>query len=150
MRPARLRAFVGVDHGGAALGGEANGLLEVFGADLRLAQRGVRGEAGELHARSLAGALDPQRVVEHRDAVEVAGFAEQLAAPMDHRLDVRVAKFGGLLDAPFKGLVVVTDEFEVNANVDFAHNALVGTRSTASLNWSWEKFGTRWNASLPI
>ena len=114
-------AFVGVDHRGAALGGEADGLLEVFGADLRLGQGRVGGQAGELHARPLAGALDAQRVVEHRDAVEIARFAEQLAAPMDHRLDVRVAEFGGLLDAPFEGLVVVADEFEVNANVDFAH-----------------------------
>jgi hypothetical protein len=40
---------------------------------------------------------------------------------MHHRLDVRVAEFGGLLHAPFEGLVVVTDEFKVNANVDFAH-----------------------------
>ena len=53
--------------------------------------------------------------------MEVAGFAEQLAAPMDHGLDVRVAQRGGLLDAPLEGLVVVADEFEVNANVDFAH-----------------------------
>ena len=79
------------------------------------------GKAGELHARLRAGALDAQRIVEHGDAVEVAGFAEQLAAPMDHRLDVRVAEFGGLLNAPFEGLVVVADEFEVNANVDLAH-----------------------------
>jgi hypothetical protein len=40
---------------------------------------------------------------------------------MDHRLDVRVAEFGCFLDAPFKGLVVVADEFKVNANVDLAH-----------------------------
>jgi hypothetical protein len=40
---------------------------------------------------------------------------------MDHRLDVRVAEFGGFLTAPFKGLVVVADEFEVNAKVDLAH-----------------------------
>jgi len=40
---------------------------------------------------------------------------------MDHRLDVRVAQLGGFLDAPLEGLVVVTDELEVNANVDFAH-----------------------------
>src|ERR1039458_3271186 len=129
--PARLGAFVGVDHRRAALGGETDRLLEVFGADLRLDQRRVGGEAGELHARPLAGALDAQRVVEHGDAVEVARFAEQLAAPVDHRLDVRVAEFGGPLNAPFEGLVVVTDEFEINANVDFAHSVLVGTRSTA-------------------
>ena len=72
-----------------------------------------------------AGALDAQRVVEHRDAVEVAGLAEQFAAPVDHRLDVFVAQFGGLLDAPLEGLVVVTDEFHVDANVDFCHRMVV-------------------------
>jgi hypothetical protein len=40
---------------------------------------------------------------------------------MDHRLNVCVAELGGFLNAPFKGLVVVADEFEVNANVDLAH-----------------------------
>src|ERR1035441_2014217 len=37
--PAWLGAFVSVDHRRAALGGEANRLLEVFGADFRLDQR---------------------------------------------------------------------------------------------------------------
>ena len=69
----------------------------------------------------LAGALDAQRIVEHRDAVEVAGLAQQFAAPVDHRLDVLVAQFGGLLDAPLEGLVVVADEFQVDADGDLAH-----------------------------
>ena len=65
--------------------------------------------------------LIAQRVVEHRDAVEVAGLAQQLAAPVDHRLDVLVAQSGRLLDAPLEGLVVVADEFQVHADGDLAH-----------------------------
>ena len=37
------------------------------------------------------GAADPIRIVQHRNAVEIYGFAEQLAAPVDHGLDIRVA-----------------------------------------------------------
>ena len=69
--------------------------------------------------------------------MEVAGFAEQFAAPMDHRLNVRVAEFGGFLDAPLEGLVVVADEFEVNANVDFAHKSGSGVMEC----WSVESDG---------
>ena len=101
--PVGLGALVGVDDRRAAFGGEADRLLEVLGADLRLAQRGVGGEAGELDARLLAGPPDAE-VVEHGDAVEVAGLAEQLAAPVDHRLDVLVAEFGGFLTPHSNGL----------------------------------------------
>ena len=79
-RPGRLGPLVGVDHRGAALGGEADGLLQVVDADVRLAERRVGREAGELEPVGLAGPPDPQRVVEHGDAVEVAGLAEQFAA----------------------------------------------------------------------
>ena len=40
---------------------------------------------------------------------------------MDHGLDVLVAELGGFLDAPFKGFVVVPNEFEVYADVDICH-----------------------------
>ncbi len=48
-----------------------------------------------------------------------------------HRLNVRVAEFCGLFDAPFERLVVMADEFQVNANVDFAH----------SMEWSYGVMG---------
>jgi hypothetical protein len=43
--PGGFGAFVGVDDGRAALGGETDGLLEVFGADLRLDKGRVGGKA---------------------------------------------------------------------------------------------------------
>ena len=56
---------------------------------LRLAERRVCGEAGEFDPSLLARSLHTVGIVEHRDAVEVAGFAQELPAPMNHRLDIR-------------------------------------------------------------
>src|ERR1035437_2838398 len=86
----------------------------------------VRRKAGELDAGELdaglgAGALDAQRIVQHRDAVKIPGLAEELAAPMDTRLHVVLAKISGLLNAPFKRFIRVTDKFHVDAEVDFSH-----------------------------
>ena len=78
-------------------------------------------QAGKLDPRPLAGAADAVGIVEHRDAVEVARLAQQFAAPMDHRLHVLVAQFGGLFHAPFERLVVVPHEFHVHAQIDIAH-----------------------------
>ena len=108
--------------GGAAFGRETDRLLEIFDADLRLAQRRVGRDARELDPKPLAGAADAVGIVEHGDAVEVAGLAEQLAAPMDHRFDVIVAQRGGLFDAPFERFVVVPHEFEIDAQVKVCHD----------------------------
>ena len=97
--------------------------MPISGSD----QRRVGGEPGELDAGLRAGPLDAERVVEHRDAVEVAGLAEQFAAPVDHRLDVLVAQLRGLLDAPLERLVVVADELQVDAERYLAHVAALGT-----------------------
>jgi hypothetical protein len=121
-----LGAFVGVHDRRAGLGGEADGLFEILDADLGLGERRVSGEAAQLHAVLRAAALESQGIVEHRDAVEVAGFAEQLAAPVDHRLDVVVAELGGGGDAPFKVLVRVPDEFKVDAEMDVGHGRVMG------------------------
>ena len=120
--PCRLRAFVGVNDRRATFSGKANGLFQVLDADLRFAKRRVRGNPGELHARALTRAANPKRVVEHGHAVEISRFAEQLTTPMDHGLNVRVAKLGRLFDRPLEGFVVMADEFEVNSDVDVIHN----------------------------
>jgi hypothetical protein len=119
--PRGLGAFVGVDDRRADLGRVADGGLEVFGADLRLAERRVAAQAADLDAGRGAGALDAERVVEHRHRVEVAGLAEQLAPGVNHRLDVGVAQPRRLGDAGLEVFVVVTDELEIDAKTDRAH-----------------------------
>jgi hypothetical protein len=79
-------------------------------------------KAGQFHTRFFARAPNTQRIVEHRDAVKVTGLAEQLPPPTDHGFDVRVAEFGGFFDAPSERFVVMTDEFEIDADVNFSHD----------------------------
>ena len=124
-RPARLRPLIRVDDPRAALDGEADGLLEVLDADLGLAQRGVGREARHPDAGLVADPAHPQRVVEHGDAVEVACLAEQLAAPVDHGLDVLVAQLGGFLVPPLEGLVLVPHVLHVHAQADLCHVVLL-------------------------
>ena len=133
--PRRLGAFIGVDHRRAALGGAADRLLEPLRADFRLGGMGLESIAAEtfyhhfvvlgmnsfFHIFLLAVAPDAQRIVEQRDAMEITRLTQQFAPPMDHRLDVCVAEFRGLGDAPLEGFVVMPDEFHVNADVDFVH-----------------------------
>jgi hypothetical protein len=128
--PFGFGAFVGVDHRCAAFGGEADRLLKVFNADFRFAQRGMSGQSGQANAHLVAGAADAQGVIEHGDTVEIAGFAEQFATPMDHGFDVLVADFRGMFDAPLEVLVVVTYVFEVytEKNVSHGNGSEDGTR----------------------
>ncbi len=119
--PAGLGPLVCVHHGRTALGGEANRLLEVIAADVRAAQRRVRRQPRELHAGFLAGPPDTVRVLGHGDRHVVAGFAHQLPAQMNPGLNVFIAQFGRLFDAPFEGLVRVTDELHVHADSYLTH-----------------------------
>src|SRR5262249_15948230 len=73
------------------------------------------------HLRLLACAPDAQGIIEHRNAVKVTGLTEQLAPPMDHRFDMRIAELRRLLHAPLKGFIVVTHKFQINANRNLAH-----------------------------
>jgi hypothetical protein len=75
----------------------------------------VSGVWAERPESLMPAARHAQRVVQHRDAVEVAGLAEEFAAPVDHGLDVLVAEFGGLGRAPLEGLVRMADEFHIDA-----------------------------------
>ena len=119
--PGLFRTFVGVDHRRSAFRGKADGLFKIFDADFGLGDGRVCREAGQLHTRFRARALDAQRIVEHGNAVKIAGFAEQFAAEMDHGLDVFVAQFRGLRDAPLEGLVIMTDKLKVDTDADFGH-----------------------------
>ena len=121
-RPGLLGALVGVDHRCAALGGETDRLFQVLGADVGPAEHGMAGKRRQLNARSFTRAPNPIRIVEHRDAMEVAALAQQLAARVDHRLDVLVAQFGRFFDAPLERFVVVADELHVDAQRDFTHD----------------------------
>src|SRR5579859_5840468 len=56
--------------------------------------------------------------------MKIAGLAEQLAAPVDHRFDMGVAQFGGLGHAPLKALILVPHELEIDADLYFAHKSL--------------------------
>ena len=60
--------------------------------------------------------------------MEITRLAQQFTAPMDHRFDKIVAQFRRLAHAPFKGLVVMADEFHVDANFDFAHKEEIHCR----------------------
>ena len=77
---------------------------------------GVCADSPDSFTPACAGPFHPERIVEHGDAVEVAGLAEQLAAPVDHRLDVLVAQRRGLLDTPLERLVFVPHELQVDAD----------------------------------
>src|SRR5208283_943215 len=119
--PRRLRAFIGVHHRRARLPGEANGLFQILDADFRFAQGGVGGKTGQGNSMFLAGTFDPERVVEHRHAMEVTGFTEQLAAPVQHGFDEFVTELSCLGDAPLEVFVFVPDEFQVDAKFDCSH-----------------------------
>lgn len=124
--PGGFGAFVRIDNWGATFGGEADSLFEVFDADFRFAEWGVGGESGEFDIGLFAGATDAQRVIEHGDTVEVAGFTEQFTSPVDHGFHVVVAEFGRFLDAPFEGFIVVADELHIDTERDFYHKSKVG------------------------
>ncbi len=121
--PGGFGAFVGIDDRGATFCGEANSLFQVFEADFRFAEGGMGGESGEFYAGLVTGSADAQRIIKHGNAVEIAGFTEQLASPVDHGFDVVIAKFSGLLDPPLEGFVVVADELHIDAERDFSHKA---------------------------
>jgi len=119
--PGRFRPLVRVHNRSTALGREADRLLEVLRADLRLAQRRVRREAGEFDASLLARASHAEWVVEHRDAMKVAGFAEQLPPPVEHGFDVLVPQLRRLRDGPLERLVGVSHELQVDAQEHVPH-----------------------------
>ncbi len=119
--PGWLGSLIGVDDWCATFSGEADGLFEVLGSDFGFAEWGMCGESGEFDAGFLAGAFDAIGVVEHGDAVEVTGFGEEFAAPVDHGLAVLIAELGGFFDAPLEGFVIVSDEFHVDADEDISH-----------------------------
>ena len=57
---------------------------------------------------------------------------------MHHWLDMRVAELRCFVDGPFEGFIVVTNKFEVNADVYFAYGNEAGWRIDAGLNeWKW-------------
>jgi hypothetical protein len=120
-RPRLLGAFIGVDDGRAAFGREPRRLFEIFGADLRAAQRRVRRQTRAFDSGLLAGPLDAIGVIEHGDAVKVSGLRQQFPSPMHHGLDIFVAELGGLLHAPLERLVRVANEFHVHAEKHLAH-----------------------------
>jgi len=61
--------------------------------------------------------------------VEVPRLAHQLAAPVDHGLDVLKAELGGLLHGGFERHVVVPAVFEVDADEDLGHEKVTPYRS---------------------
>ncbi len=119
--PLGFGPFIRIHHRGATFRSETNGLLEVFDADLRFAQRRMRRQARELDPGPGAGTPEAQWVVQHRDAVEVTCFAEKLPPPMHHRFDVFIAELGCFGHAPLEGFVRVADEFHVDPQFDFRH-----------------------------
>ena len=92
-------SFVRVDHRGAEGGGKADGLLQVGHADFGPHQRAMRAQAGGPHAVAVQDVLDLERVLVHRDRMEVARLAQQLPPVVDHRLDVLEAQLRRPLDA---------------------------------------------------
>jgi len=114
--------IVGVYHRRADLGGEADGLLQIVPVDVRPADRSVALQPGNLQSEPLGGAADPPGVVPHGHGVVIGGLAHELAAPVDHRLDVLVAQLGRLLDAPLEGLLVAADRFHIHADGNLTHD----------------------------
>jgi hypothetical protein len=88
---------------------------------LRLHQRAVTGERGDLDAVAGADLGHQQRVLLEREGVEVADLAEQLPACMDHRLDQLVAELGGDPHPLLERLVSAADELHVHGDAEGGH-----------------------------
>ena len=85
----------------------------------------MRGEAGNLQVIAIADFLHEQRVLFHREGMEVVHLAEQLPAGVDHRLDVSIAEFGGDLCATFERFVRAAAELHVKGDFEFGHGGVV-------------------------
>ena len=70
---------------------------------------------------SSAARSDAKRIVEQRDAVEIPGLAEQLAAPVwTIGSDVLESELRRFLHTPLKRLVGMADELDVGPETDVA------------------------------
>jgi len=58
----------------------------------------------------------------HRRAGHLPALGGGLAHGNVHRLDVVITQYRSLVDTPFEGLVLVADEFQIDADADLAHD----------------------------
>ncbi len=63
----------------------------------------------------------------------IAGFAQEFAAGVQHRLDIFVPDFGRFFDAPDKGFVLMANGFQHEANFDCHYSILLIKNA---LSWS--------------
>jgi hypothetical protein len=100
----------------------ANGQFQILAVDVRPPEWAVGLQPRDPQTGGIARLLYSIGVVEHRDSMEIAGLAHELAAKVNHGLEVFVAHLCGGLDRPLERFVGASGELGVEADSDPGHN----------------------------